>query len=658
MSPAKPAAATAAPYTCVLAALLGALALPAAAQNPPAPTHREVGALLYEDIPPMDAQLAARLERYLHTRAATFLDWTADGSLLVKTRFAESEQLHRVASAGAAREQLTFYPDPIEWARGAKSGGGIVFWKDNAGEDNYQIFYRAPQGEIRALTSGDFIHGSPVWAHDGKRVAFYGNERDTLSYDVYVADVTSGAAPQLLVGGKQDTWYPLDWSADDSKLLVWRYLSAGESYLYLADTASGALTPLESKPASGGIRRAKFGPDGRGVYVLTDEDGEFAAVKFKDPITHQSRRVTPEALWDVEDFDVSPDGRYLAYVMNEDGRSRLTVLDLTSRLELAAPGLPEGHIGNVRFDATGTRLALSAESATTPRDAYVFELAQNKIERWTKSELGPLDAAGLITPELVKYPTWDRLNGHPRLLSAWVYRPANPAGPTPVLIHIHGGPEAQARPDFDPFVQFLVHELGYTVIEPNVRGSSGYGKSFLALDNGELREDALRDIGSLLVWIGVQPGFDREHVAVMGGSYGGYLTLAALVSYGERLRGGMAVSGISDFVSFLRNTAPYRRDLRRAEYGDERDTHMRVFLERISPLTNAARIRAPLLVVAGLNDARVPASESDALVWRIRSAGGQVWYLRARDEGHDFRRKADRDAYLEVAASFLAKLAH
>ncbi len=247
--------------------------------------------------------------------------------------------------------------------------------------------------------------------------------------------------------------------------------------------------------------------------------------------------------------------------------------------------------------------------------------------------------------------------GHQRLLSAWVYRPRS-AGPTPVVISIHGGPESQYRPGWDPFVQFLVTELGYAVVAPNVRGSSGYGKSFLALDNGELREDAVRDIGSLLVWIGVQPAFDRDKVAVMGGSYGGYMALASLVTYGDRLRGGIDVVGISNFVTFLEHTSPYRRDLRRAEYGDERDPRMRVFLDRISPLTNASRIKKPLLVVEGLNDPRVPASESEQLVWRVRSGGGEVWYLVAKDEGHGFRKKANRDAYLLTAAMFLQKLIH
>ncbi|MBV9695629.1 MAG: S9 family peptidase, partial [Gammaproteobacteria bacterium] len=348
---------------------------------------------------------------------------------------------------------------------------------------------------------------------------------------------------------------------------------------------------------------------------------------------------------------------YVAYIVNEDGRSRLTVLDSVDKRELSPPGLPEGRLGNLRFDRSGRRLALSGESATMPRDAYVFDIDKGAVTRWTHSEIGPLDPAALIAPELVRFPTWDRVNGKPRLLSAFLYRPVHATGPTPVLINIHGGPEAQARPEWDPFVQFLVRELGYSVIEPNVRGSSGYGKTFLALDNGLLREDALRDIGSLLVWLGVQPMFDRDRMVVMGGSYGGYLALAALVSYGERLRGGVDLDGISNFVTFLSNTSVYRRDLRRAEYGDERDLHTRVFLQRISPLTNATRIKKPLLVAAGLNDPKVPATESEQLVYSVRAAGGDVWYLLARDEGHGFRRKVNRDAYLETVAQFLQRMA-
>jgi dipeptidyl aminopeptidase/acylaminoacyl peptidase len=640
------------------ATLLGgpAAGQPSPAGQQPAGQHLESSTLVFDGVPPPDPGLEARLDRYQQSRGATFLDWLADGSLLISTRFGETEQVHRVAAPLGMREQLTFFPDPIEWARAARSGTGFVFLKDQGGDENAQVFYRADNGTIRQITSGNFIHGSTVWAHDGKRVAFYGNDRDSLSYDVYVADVSTGAAPQLTVGGGDDTWYPLDWSADDSKLLVWKYLSMTESYLYLADVASGALTPVETNGRKVGIHTARLAPDGRGVYVITDEDSEFMQLKFKDPVTHENRLVTPNVDWDVEDFDVSADGRYIAYVVNEDGRSHLSVLDTQTRQTATPAGLPEGRIGNPRFDRTGRKLAMSVDSATAPRDVYVYELEHDQVVRWTKSEAGPIDMSKLEPPELVRFPTWDRVGGHPRLLSAYVYRPRGSA-PAPVVIDIHGGPEAQYRPEWDPFVQFLVNELGYAVVAPNVRGSSGYGKSFLALDNGVLREDAVRDIGSLLVWIGVQPGFDRGRMVVMGGSYGGYMALASLVNYGERLRGGIDVVGISNFVTFLRNTSGYRRDLRRAEYGDERIPAMRIFLDRISPLTNASRIKKPLLVVAGMNDPRVPVSESEQLVWRVRSAGGEVWYLVAKDEGHGFRKKANRDEYLLTAASFLQKMA-
>jgi dipeptidyl aminopeptidase/acylaminoacyl peptidase len=460
-----------------------------------------------------------------------------------------------------------------------------------------------------------------------------------------------------VVGGQQDTWYPLDWSTDDQKLLLWKYLSLDESYLYTADVATGTVTPLDPSGKKVGIRTAKFAPDGRGVYLISDENGEFAQLRYLDPVTHEMRKISPDIQWDVEDFDVSIDGRYVAYVVNEDGHGRLTVLDTQRKLELTPPGLPDGPIFNLRFDPTGKRLAMAAEGAQTPRDTYVYDLTKGALERWTRSEVGPLDPNTLTPAELIHYPTWDRVNGKQRMISAYVYRPRT-TGPCPVVINIHGGPESQYRPQWDPFIQFLVNELGYAVIAPNVRGSAGYGKSFLKLDNGVLREDAVRDIGSLLFWIGLQPAFDRDHVAVMGGSYGGYMVLASLAAYSDRLRGGIDVSGISNFVTFLSGTSPYRQDLRREEYGDERDPKMRVFLTRISPLNNSAQIRRPLLIVQGLNDPRVPATESQQMVYRIRSKGGEVWYLAAKDEGHGFRKKANQDVYLLTAGMFLSKLAH
>jgi dipeptidyl aminopeptidase/acylaminoacyl peptidase len=278
------------------------------------------------------------------------------------------------------------------------------------------------------------------------------------------------------------------------------------------------------------------------------------------------------------------------------------------------------------------------------------------LEAWTHSEAGAVDLAKFVTPRLTQFPTFDRTDGRARQIPLYVYEPSTP-GPHPVLITLHGGPEAQFHPGFDPWLQYVVNELGFAVVAPNVRGSSGYGKSYLALDNGMLREDAVKDMGALLVWLGLQPAYDAKHVVVSGGSYGGYLALATLVNFSERLRGAVDLSGIGDFVSFLTNTAPYRQNQRRAEYGDERDPDMRAYLRRISPLTNAERISRPLLVVHGKNDPRVPVSEAEQIVNRVRSRGGEVWYLEALDEGHGFRKKQNRDAYYGTFAQFLMRLA-
>jgi dipeptidyl aminopeptidase/acylaminoacyl peptidase len=646
------------------AAIVGVLTLtglPAQAQQI-APARQERGNLIYESIPPRDTQLAEHLGLYRQSRQATFLDWLPDGSMLVATRFGDVEQVHRIATPLGMREQLTFYPDPVSAARAPRvaatngQANAFVFLKDQGGDENAQLYYYSSSANVQQLTKGKFLHGSPVWSHDGKRVAFYGNERDGISYDVYVADVGGSTnAPRLVAGGQQDTWYPLDWSPDDRKLLLWKYVSINESYLYIADVYTGTITSVDESGHKVGIKTAKFAPDGRGIYLASDEDGEFAQLRYVDPVSHEVRKLTDKIPWDIEDFDVSNDGRYIAYVANEDGRSKLTILDTIGKLEQSPPGVPDGRVVNVTFDKTGRRLAFSAESAQSPRDVYVYDLSHNALERWTRSEVGPLDVGSFVPAELVRYPTWDRVAGGQRMISAYMYRPRG-NGPHPVVIDIHGGPESQSRAGWNPFVQFLVNELGYAVIQPNVRGSSGYGKTFLKLDNGVLREDAVKDIGSLIVWLGLQPMFDRDHVAVMGGSYGGYMALATLAAYGDRLKGGIDEVGISNFVSFLENTAPYRRELRRAEYGDESDPRMRAFLNQISPVNKVALIRRPLLVVEGLNDPRVPPNEAQQIVWRMRSKGAEVWYLAAKDEGHGFRKKANEDVYLETVAMFLNKL--
>jgi dipeptidyl aminopeptidase/acylaminoacyl peptidase len=311
------------------------------------------------------------------------------------------------------------------------------------------------------------------------------------------------------------------------------------------------------------------------------------------------------------------------------------------------------------FSPDDRQLAMTLSMPQTSSDAFVLTLGNDPLEhgallRWTESEVGGLDTESFATPELVHYPTFDRVDGKPRQIPAWVYRPRSKR-PAPVVISIHGGPEGQARPYFSYTYQMWLDRLGVAVVVPNVRGSAGYGKSYLALDNGMQREDSVRDIGALLDWIVADPGLDESRVAVYGGSYGGYMVLASAAHYSDRLRAAVDIVGISNFVTFLENTQDYRRDLRRAEYGDERRPEMRAYMEKISPLNNVADIKVPMLVVQGQNDPRVPVTESEQMVNALRRQGRPVWYMNALNEGHGYKSKGNRDIYQQAVVLFFER---
>jgi dipeptidyl aminopeptidase/acylaminoacyl peptidase len=618
----------------------------------------ERGNLVLDNVPSVDSPLTARLDDYLSSRGATFVDWLPDGGMLVATRFADVEQLHRVAAPLGDRSQLTFYREPVTVARAPQSASapGFVFLKDVGGNENSQVYwYDSASRAVRMISSGQGVNGGLVWSHDGRRVAYHSTARDGTSYDILVAEPGAPGVPppRLVFNGFQKNWSVQAWSPDDTKLLINNFVSATESHLYLMDIATAALTPVSEGAGTASVSGAAFTADGRGVYVITNRDSEFEQLRRVDLATGATEVLTAHIPWDIEDFDRTDDGRYLAWVANVDGVSRLTVINLANGNE-SLPPLPDGRIGRIAFDQAGKRLAFSLESPQSPRDAFVLDVERNSVVRFTQSEAGPVNPLDFVPAELVRYPTFDRVNRKYREVPAFVFKPRTP-GPHPVLIDIHGGPEGQAVPVWSPFTQFLVKEMGFAVIAPNVRGSTGYGRSYLDLDNGEDREDAVKDIGALLVWIGAQRQFDAKNVFVSGGSYGGYMSLASMVHFGDRLRGGIDVVGISNFVTFLESTSAYRRDRRRPEYGDERLPKMRAYLQRISPLTNAARISKPLLVVQGLNDPRVPATESQQMVAKIRARGGEVWYLAAKDEGHGFRKKTNRDFYQKAMVTFLEK---
>jgi dipeptidyl aminopeptidase/acylaminoacyl peptidase len=636
-------------------ALLAFACTQAIAAEPTTVKREEVGNRVSEGIPAIPAELMDKLLRYQNTRGANFTGWTREDCLLVTTRFAETSQVHRVCKPMGMREQLTFYPEPVNGATAmpAKAqGNGFVFGKDKGGDEFSQLYwFDLGTRETTMLTDGKRSqNGGAVFSPDGKRMAFAGTGRNGTDRDIYVRDVATGATKTVVTEG--GNWGAMDFSPDGKRLLVSRYVSAAESYPGVVDVDSGK---LEMFPVDGG--KAAFGGfafagDGKSVYFVSDEplDGkpqEFQTLRYHDPASGKFEVLTANIPWDVDGFTISDDDQHLAYVTNEDGISKLHVLALPSHKEVELPALPIGVIGGFEFSPDGKRLALTLNSARSPSDTYVIDLAGKQLERWTQSEVGGLDSSKFVAPTLVRYPTFDQVDGKPRTIPAFYYRPANaPKGKKlPVIINIHGGPEAQALPTFSPTAQFLANELGVAMLVPNVRGSSGYGKSYLALDNAEKREDSVKDIGALLDWIAKQPDLDASRIGVTGGSYGGYMVLASLMHYSDRIRAGVDVVGISDFATFLTNTESYRRDLRRAEYGDERTPEMQEVFARISPARHSDRIASRLFVAQGKNDPRVPYTEAEQIVKAVRGNGKPVWYLLYNDEGHGFQKKANADYF-------------
>ena len=418
------------------------------------------------------------------------------------------------------------------------------------------------------------------------------------------------------------------------------------------DLATGERSQVYAQDEPVGFAGAAFDASGEGVYVIHDHGAEFKQLHHLEVVSGETTGLSTHIPWDVSSMTLSPDRERLAFAVNEGGMSKLHLLEVSgARVErLEAPELPVGLIAGLSFDPDGEALAMTLNTPRSPSDTFVYELSDRALARWTRSEVGGLDTAKFPVPQRVEFESFDGLE-----VPAWLYRPEG-AGPHPVIIQIHGGPESQSRPGFSSTYAYWVNELGAAVIRPNVRGSRGYGKTYLGLDNDVKREDSVRDIGALLDWIETQPGLDASRVVVYGGSYGGYMVLASLVNFDERLLGGVSVVGISSFVTFLENTQSYRRDLRRAEYGDERDPEVRAVLERISPLNNAERIASPLFVAQGYNDPRVPYTESEQIVAAVRDNEVPVWYMLAMDEGHGFRKKPNRDYFQAATVLFFSQL--
>ncbi|WP_027443963.1 S9 family peptidase [Erythrobacter cryptus] len=611
---------------------------PAAVVQPPA-------ALTAEEMPPIPLALAERARPYLEARGAGFAGWDPKArAVLITTRFGNVSQLHRVASPMGARTQISFEAEPVSGSYAPMRGDVILVLKDRGGDEYYQL-HTLKEGRLTLLTDGKSRNQPGAWSRDGELIGFSSTRRNGIDSDLYVMDPRDPATTRMVHESKGGGWAIIGFAPDKQSAYVIDYNSVQDADLYRLDLATGQMRAIGDPKAEIAYSGFAVAPDGS-LWVTSDEGSDFQRLGRLDPATGRFTPVTREA-WDVDSFALSEDGKTIAYVVNEAGTDRLRLFDVASGAVTPVENLPAGQIGALQFAPWG-ELGFSFSSAKSAADIWSLDPKTMELTRWTQSETGGLDPAVNVEPRILSTRSFDGLE-----VSGLLYLP-DPArfpGKRPLIVSVHGGPESQSTAGFLGRNNYYLNELGIGLFYPNVRGSTGYGKTFVSLDNGPFkREDAVRDLAALIDAVRAEPGVDADRVGLTGGSYGGYMCYAAAVQLKDRLAATQCTVAISNFVSFLENTNPYRQDLRRVEYGDERVPEQRAKLIEISPLTRVAEIDKPMFVITGANDPRVPKSEADQMVAAIRAKGGEAWHLIAADEGHGFAKKANADY------AFLAQL--
>jgi len=607
------------------------------------PVLRPGDNLKIEGIPPIPLALTDKVRKFTEARGATALDWhPTERSMLISTRFANSNQVHRVSQPVGSRHQLTFFNEPVGAAAYEPIAGTFfLFTKDVGGNEFGQIYRQDVEtNEVTLLTDGGRSqNGGWKWNQKRNLICYSSTRRNGADRDLWIMDPTNPETNRIAVQTKGGGWSVQDWSKDDSTLLVLESISINKTNLYAADAATGNLTPLTDPNAEVAYGEALYAKDGKSIYLTTDADGEFQQLAVMSLDDKKVTLISGDIPWSVESFELSHDGTQLVFSVNERGISKIFVMDTKTRIRREVSNLPVGVISLGLWRNNDTEFALTVSSAQSSSDVVSVDAKNLELTRWTESEMGGLVPRDLRMAQLVEWKSFDG-----KSISGFLYQPPKRfVGKRPVIINIHGGPEGQSRPGFLGRNNYFLNELGCAILFPNIRGSDGYGKSYLKLDNGMKRLDSVKDIGALLDWIAETPDLDPSRVMITGGSYGGYMTLACAVEYNSRIACSLDVVGISHFGTFLKNTESYRRDLRRVEYGDERETEMAEFFERSAPLNNSGKISKPLFVVQGGNDPRVPLSEAEQMVSKVKANQSPVWYLMATDEGHGFRKKNNAD---------------
>ena len=624
-----------------VALLLASAAVPAAAQDAgtqSAPAVPIPAALTAEDMPPVPLALAQRVRPYLEARGAGFAGWDPNTrAVLISTRFANVNQLHRVEAPMGARTQISFEAEPVSGRYAPTKGDIILVSKDRGGDEYYQL-HTLKDGRLSLLTDGKSRNQRGAWSKDGELVGYSSTARNGVDSDLYVMNPRDPASARMVHESQGGGWAITAFSPDKAFAYVADYNSVQDVDLYRLDLVTGAMTPVGDPAAQIAYSGLDIAPDGT-LWVTSDQGSDFKRLGRLDPVSGAFSPVSRET-WDVDSFDLSDDGKTIAYVVNEAGTDRLRLLDVASGKVTNVNSLPAGLIGGVEFAPWG-EIGFSFSSAKSAADVWSLDPKTMQLTRWTQSETGGLDSSVNVEPRIVTTKSFDGLE-----VSGLLYLPdpTRFAGKRPLIVSVHGGPEGQSTAGFMGRNNYYLNELGIGVFYPNVRGSTGYGKTFVSLDNGPFkREDSVKDMAALIDAVRADPSVDPAKVGLSGGSYGGYMCYAAAVQLKDKLTATQCTVAISNFVSFLENTNPYRQDLRRVEYGDERDPAQRAKLTEISPLTRVAEIEKPMFVITGANDPRVPKSEADQMVAAIRANGGEAWHLVAADEGHGFRKKDNSD---------------
>lgn len=536
----------------------------------------------------------------------------------------------------------------------------LIYTSDQDGNEQWQVYrFDLENGKSERLTDGQHRFEWPTFDRSGQQIAYLKIAQDRKNRELFLMNQqTVESAKKIL--DLEGTWILADWSPNGQHLLAARYVSVNEMYPYVIDLKEKRLQsigPANDTPISYGA--AVWNKDGSRVFYSSDEGSEFKHLRLREISTGEDIVLTEDIPWNVSELSLSSDGQWLAFVVSAAAMEALYWMN-TETFEIQSFGqLPMGAVANISFHPHHNTIAFSHTSSSGSTDLYSYELETGTLQQWT-AQLANRSTHQPMA-ELIHFPTFDHdhTEGRQREIPAFYHRPSTEfAPPYPVLISVHGGPESQAGIINGPITE-LLHNQGMAILTPNIRGSTGYGKTYTQLDNDTLREHAVKDIGALLDWIGDQPELNAEQVVIVGGSYGGYMVLASSVHYSDRLLCGIDLYGMSNLVSFLENTESYRRDARREEYGDEREPNMKRFMEEISPLHHTEEINIPLLVYQGANDPRVPPSESRQLVEKLRKEEKEVWYLEAANEGHGLRKPVNQLFVRATCLEFVKRhLAH